>query len=57
MEAAFARVVKAGALLPMRHVLQRVDHAPELGGVSLARCGWMDLRKLWLPDPGRSLRG
>lgn len=53
MEAVFARVVKAGALLPMRHVLQRVDHAPEVGGVSLARCGWMDLRKLWLPDPAR----
>ena len=57
MEAAFARIVQAGALLPMRHVLQILDHAPEVGGVSLARCGWMDFRKLWLPDAAETPAG
>ncbi|MGM9481241.1 ABC transporter substrate-binding protein [Roseateles sp. NT4] len=49
MEAGFAQVTRAGALLPMRHLMQQLEHAPHLGGVSLARCGWMDFRKLWLP--------
>ncbi|MBB4844690.1 SgrR family transcriptional regulator [Paucibacter oligotrophus] len=49
MESAFRRLALAGAFLPMRHVLQQLTHAPELGGVALARCGWMDFRKLWLP--------
>ena len=48
MEAAFARVTEAGAVLPMRHLMQKLTHAPQLGGVSLARCGWMDFRKLWI---------
>ena len=48
MEEAFARVTHAGAVLPMRHQTQHLDHAPHLGGVSLARCGWMDFRKLWI---------
>ena len=48
MEDAFARVTRAGAVLPMRHQMQHLDHAPHLGGVSLARCGWMDFRKLWI---------
>lgn len=49
-ERAFAEVAAAGSVLPMRHIHQQVEHAPHLGGVSLARCGWMDFRKLWLPD-------
>ncbi len=49
-EKAFAEVAEAGAVHPMRHIRQQVEHAPHLGGVSLARCGWMDFRKLWLPD-------
>ncbi|GAB3255378.1 SgrR family transcriptional regulator [Chitinimonas naiadis] len=48
LEAGFARVVQEGWLLPMRHVRQSVDYAPHLGGVQLARCGWMDFRKLWV---------
>ena len=51
MEEAFARVTAAGAVLPMRHMTQRLDHAPHLGGVSLARCGWMDFRRLWIRAP------
>jgi len=54
MEEAFARVTQAGAVLPMRHTLQQLEHAPHLGGVSLARCGWMDFRKLWLAAPPAS---
>lgn len=50
MEAGFAAVTRAGILLPMRHLMQQLEHAPHLGGVSLARCGWMDFRKLWLPS-------
>lgn len=50
MERAFAEVMEAGAVLPMRHIRQQLEHAPHLGGVSLARCGWMDFRQLWLPD-------
>lgn len=50
MEEAFADLATAGAMLPMRHVRQELEHGPHLGGVSLARCGWMDFRKLWLPD-------
>jgi SgrR family transcriptional regulator len=53
MEEAFARVTQAGAVLPMRHLMQRLDHAPHLGGVSLARCGWMDFRRLWIKSPAR----
>lgn len=48
MDEAFARITRDGAVLPMRHLLQKVDHAPQLGGVSLARCGWMDFRRLWI---------
>jgi SgrR family transcriptional regulator len=48
MEDAFARVTAAGAVLPMRHLMQRLTHAPQLGGVSLARCGWMDFHTLWI---------
>jgi len=48
MEEAFARVTDEGAVLPMRHLIQRLTHAPRLGGVSLARCGWMDFRTLWI---------
>jgi len=48
MEDAFARVTDEGAVLPMRHLIQRLTHAPRLGGVSLARCGWMDFRTLWI---------
>jgi SgrR family transcriptional regulator len=51
MAEAFARVTQAGAVLPMRHLMQRLDHAPHLGGVSLARCGWMDFRRLWIKAP------
>jgi len=56
MEEAFARITHAGGVMPMRHLLQAVDHAPHLGGVSLTRCGWMDLRRLWIraaPAPAR----
>ncbi len=52
MEVAFARLVREGAVLPMRHALQRLEHAPGVGGVSLARCGWMDFRRLWLAGSG-----
>lgn len=48
MEEAFARVTLDGAVLPMRHLMQKLTHAPQLGGVSLARCGWMDFRRLWI---------
>ena len=48
MEQAFERVTLDGAVLPMRHLVQKLTHAPQLGGVSLARCGWMDFRKLWI---------
>ena len=48
IEAAFARLVGEGWLLPMRHTRHGVDFAPHLGGVQLGRCGWMDFRKLWL---------
>jgi len=52
MDEAFARVTHEGAVLPMRHQLLKVDHAPQLGGVSLGRCGWMDFRRLWIrPSP------
>jgi SgrR family transcriptional regulator len=51
MEEAFARVTHEGAVLPMRHQMQKLTHAPQLGGVSLARCGWMDFRRLWI-KPG-----
>ncbi len=32
----------------MRHTRHGIDYGPQLGGVTLARCGWMDFRKLWL---------
>lgn len=48
MEEAFARVTHEGAVLPMRHQTQKLTHAPQLGGVSLARCGWADFRRLWI---------
>jgi SgrR family transcriptional regulator len=50
MEAAFALLVRQGAFLPMRHTVQRLEHAPHLGGVTLARSGWMDFRSLWLSE-------
>ncbi len=50
MARAFAGLADAGVVLPMRHIHQQLEHAPHLGGVSLARCGWMDFKKLWLPD-------
>lgn len=53
MEKAFAHLTEAGAVLPMRHLMQRLTHAPQLGGVSLARCGWMDFRSLWIRPPQR----
>jgi SgrR family transcriptional regulator len=48
VEAAFARLTCEGAVLPMRHTRQHIEHAPHVGGVTLARCGWMDFRKLWV---------
>ncbi|MEO5686197.1 MAG: ABC transporter substrate-binding protein [Burkholderiaceae bacterium] len=57
MDEAFERVTSAGAVLPMRHLMQRLDHAPHLGGVSLARCGWMDFRRLWIKSPEREALG
>lgn len=54
MEEAFERVTLDGAVLPMRHLMQKLTHAPQLGGVSLARCGWMDFRKLWIRPEGGS---
>ncbi|QDQ27839.1 SgrR family transcriptional regulator [Chitinimonas arctica] len=51
-ECGFAHVVAQGWILPMRHTQQGVQHSPHLGGVQLARCGWMDFRKLWLMEPG-----
>jgi SgrR family transcriptional regulator len=48
MEEAFTRVTQEGAVLPMRHQMQKLTHTPQLGGVSLARCGWMDFRRLWI---------
>jgi SgrR family transcriptional regulator len=51
MEEAFARVTHDGAVLPMRHSVQKVEHTPQLGGVSLARCGWLDFRRLWIRPP------
>jgi len=48
LEQGFAQVVREGWLLPMRHTRQSVDYAPHLGGVQLARSGWVDFRKLWI---------
>ncbi|MES2041453.1 MAG: hypothetical protein V4495_26855 [Pseudomonadota bacterium] len=48
IEACFARMVKQAWILPMRHTRHGIDYGPQLGGVTLARCGWMDFRKLWL---------
>lgn len=56
MEEAFARATQEGAVLPMRHLIQRLTHAPQLGGVSLARCGWMDFRTLWI-RPAKRVAG
>lgn len=48
LEAAYAAIIQAGSLLPMRHTQQSMHFTPHLGGVQLAACGWMDFRYLWL---------
>ena len=48
IETCFARIVQEAWILPMRHTRHGIDYGPQLGGVTLARCGWMDFRKLWL---------
>jgi len=48
IETCFARIVQEAWILPMRHTRHGIDYGPQPGGVSLARCGWMDFRKLWL---------
>ncbi|MFZ6875710.1 hypothetical protein ACO0LF_26890 [Undibacterium sp. Di27W] len=52
IEACFARIVEQAWILPMRHTRHDIDYGPQLGGVTLARCGWMDFRKLWLRPTG-----
>ncbi|MFZ6713098.1 hypothetical protein [Undibacterium sp. TC9W] len=48
IETCFARMVDQAWILPMRHTRHGIDYGPQLGGVTLARYGWMDFRKLWL---------
>ncbi|MDN3576213.1 SgrR family transcriptional regulator [Chitinimonas viridis] len=48
IETCYAHIVAEGWLLPLFHTMQALSHSPQCNGVKLARCGWMDFRKLWL---------
>ncbi|UTH74886.1 SgrR family transcriptional regulator [Chromobacterium sp. IIBBL 290-4] len=41
------QLVEQAWLIPLRHHRQNWDAAPEVQGVSLSQCGWMDFSRLW----------
>ncbi|AVG16159.1 ABC transporter [Chromobacterium vaccinii] len=44
-------LVEEASLIPLRHHVQTMEFAPQLRGVTLAQCGWMDFGKAWLAPP------
>ncbi|POZ62758.1 SgrR family transcriptional regulator [Chromobacterium alticapitis] len=44
-------LVEEASLIPLRHYWQTLEYSPQLRGVTLAQCGWMDFDQVWLAPP------
>ena len=45
--AAASLLVREHALIPLQHSTMRLEFDPQLRGIALSQCGWMDFRQLW----------
>jgi SgrR family transcriptional regulator len=45
--AAASLLVREHALIPLQHSTMRLEFDPQLRGIALTQCGWMDFRQLW----------
>lgn len=45
--AAASLLVREHGLIPLQHSTMRLEFDPQLRGIALSQCGWMDFRQLW----------
>ena len=46
-EEACRQLVQQHSVIPLQHSTMRMEFDPQLRGISLSHCGWMDFRQLW----------